>query len=127
MVSACQVRELLRSYLSGVVGLQSFADQFESLYSDMNASGESEALAIGDRVEGYLSRVSSGYSSENDLRAWLLPLSGESASANVVIAASPFPVSVNQFVLEERAFPALPASSGTSPGVVFGSVLSLQS
>ena len=127
MVSACQIRELLRSYLSGVVDLQSFAEQFESLYSDLNISGESEALAIGDRVQGHLARVSSGYSSENDLRAWLLPLSAESASANMIVGVGPFPVSINQLVMEERAFPASPASSGTSPAVVFGSVWSLQS
>lgn len=125
MISASQVRRLISNYLSGDLALQPFAEQFEAQYSELNKVAESEALSLADRVQRYLGRVSAGYCDENDLRAYLYPLSCESAAANIVIGISPFYASVNQFVVEERAFPASGSSSGTSPAVVLGSIVSL--
>jgi hypothetical protein len=126
MVSTSQVRELIRCYLSGALDLKNFAENFESLYSDINISCESEALALADRVQRFLGRVSSGYYAENDLRTALYPLAGEPLAANTMIGVPPFNLSVNHFVVEERASPVSSASSGTSPAVVFGSISCLQ-
>ena len=77
MVSASKIREVIKSYLSGALDIQKFAECFESLYSEINLAGDPEALALGDRVQAFLGRVSAGYASERDLLAWLIPLSCE--------------------------------------------------
>jgi len=75
MVSASQIRDLIRAYLSGALSLQRFAEAFEDMYSSINASSDKQVLALGDHIEVLLSRISSGLASEPDLRAWLLSLS----------------------------------------------------
>jgi hypothetical protein len=74
MVSASQIRDLIRSYLSGSLNLQRFADAFEDIYSRINVARDSEILALGDHIQVLLSRVSSKLASENDLRGWLQSL-----------------------------------------------------
>lgn len=84
MVSASQINDLIRSYLSGSLNLQRFADAFEAVYSGMNVACEHHVLALGDHVQVLLSRVSSGYASEDDLRGWFLALSQTSNSGSSV-------------------------------------------
>jgi len=84
MVSASQINDLIRSYLSGSLNLQRFADAFEAIYSDINVAGEHNVLSLGDHVQVLLSRVSSGYANENDLRGWFLALSQTSNSGSSV-------------------------------------------
>lgn len=112
MVSASHVRELIRNYLAGALDLQQFADRFEAQYSELNAGGDQDALELGDRVEALLGRVSAGYSSENDLKSWLLPLSIDFAPPSVFIfGVAP----VNQQVVGEFAFQGSFGASDTSP------------
>ena len=75
MVSSSQIRDLIRSYLSGSLSLQRFAEAFEDLYSKLNIASEKQVLTLGDHIEILLSRVSSGLASENDLRSWFQSLS----------------------------------------------------
>lgn len=75
MVSSSQIRDLIRSYLSGSLSLQRFAEAFEDLYSKINVASEKQILALGDHIQILLSRVSCGLASENDLRGWFQSLS----------------------------------------------------
>jgi hypothetical protein len=112
MVSASHVRELIRNYLAGALDLQRFADCFEAQYSELNAGGDQDALELGDRVEALLGRVSAGYSDENDLKSWLLPLSIDFAPPSVfMFGVAP----VSQQVVGEFAFQGSFGASGTSP------------
>jgi hypothetical protein len=92
MVSASQIRDLIRSYLSGSLSLQRFADAFEDIYSSINVAGESDALALADHIQVLLSRVSSKLASENDLQGWLRSLSQpfNPDSASVQLDSAPF-------------------------------------
>jgi len=59
-----------------------------------------------------LSRVSAGYSSENDLKSWLLPLSVDFNPVSVfMFGITP----VNQQIVGEFAFLGSSGVSGTSP------------
>lgn len=125
MISASEIRELARNYLSGALNIQQFAENFENQYSEINIACDLEALSLGDRIQALLGRVSAGYASERDFQEWLVPLSREPLSVNMFIGfSSSFPASVNHFAVGEIAFPAS-GVSGTSPGVVFGSALCL--
>lgn len=75
MVSASQIRDLIRSYLSGSLSLQRFAEAFEAVYSEINVASEQDVLAFGDHIQVLLSRVSAGIASENELKGWLQALS----------------------------------------------------
>ncbi|MGD0799665.1 MAG: hypothetical protein ABR910_18280 [Acidobacteriaceae bacterium] len=75
MVSASQIRDLIRSYLSGSLNLRRFAEAFEDIYSAINVASEPQVLALGDHVQTLLSRVSAKIATENDLRGWLQSLS----------------------------------------------------
>jgi len=113
MASVSKIRELLRRYLSGSLDLKGFADCFESQYSDLNIGNDSDALMLGDQVEALLGRVSAGYSNENDLKSWLLPLSADFVSLPSIFMFGVAPL--NQQVVEEFAFQGSSEASGTSP------------
>jgi len=124
MASASQIRELLRSYLECKIDLQQFAERFESLYSVVNMANDFNVLSLADQIEAYLGRVSSGYSGEDDLKAWLQVLSVEpEEQVNQMIVISPFPLapSVNRVGVGEKPYRASFASSDTSPEGVFSS------
>lgn len=114
MASVPQIRGLIRGYLSGEIDLQSFSDEFDSVYAELNHLGSPDSLEIADKVQVFLARISSHLASESDLKSWLLPLSSEQVSANIIVTMSSVPSSVNHVVVEERAFPADPAPSDTS-------------
>lgn len=107
MASASKIREVVRSYLSGAIDIQKFAECFENQYSEVNRASDPEAIALGDRIQAFLGRVSAGYSSERDLLAWLIPVSREPISVNIIIGMPAFPTSVNRLV-EEEQFPVAP-------------------
>lgn len=122
MASAFEVRKIICNYLSGGISLHEFAEMFESHYSDIIIARKQEDVILADRIQAMLGRVSSEYSSEAELREWLLPLSVE--PVNTLIGVPSFREPLNQYF----GFGASRASSSsdTSPAVVFGSTVVLQ-
>lgn len=101
MASVPQVRELLRSFLSGGLDLQNFADQFDDLHSEISVAGDPRLVALGDEIAAYLGRVSAELVGEIELKQWLFPLSFDfPLVANTIQGLVPaFSFSVNEQVV----------------------------
>ena len=114
MVCAAQIRDLVYEYLLKHCDLSQFAEQFASIFCDIEDSGDREAVLLSYRIESELEKVSSGYASEASLQ--------DALRVCVSVIVNDYGVNVRtEFttplvsVVSQFAEP-----SGTRPGVVFG-------
>jgi hypothetical protein len=127
MVSMNQIRELISNFLAGQKDADSFLDAFSALSVSINKHGEAAAVMLANQVESCLADVRAGFCSIDDLKKSLRELLAPPATAYYyVTVVGGFSQSVNQPAVVETAFPASASFSGTSTGVVFGSVSHLR-
>jgi hypothetical protein len=126
MVYAHQIREVVSEYLSKDMDAKAFLCKFSALSYNVRKEGEAEAVRLADQIESCLVDLRAGCIKDLQLRSILRELT-YSAAANSFYMPVSFPVGVNHYSVLEKAFPETPASSDTSPGVVFGSVVLLPS
>lgn len=123
MASSIELKRRLREFLADPRADKEFRPWFASLLIDKQEERDENLETLVHAIHRAFSDAAEGLYSPQELRSLLLSLSQEPISVNqmIVIQASVLPYSVNQLVVEERAFPASFASSGTSREGVFAS------
>jgi hypothetical protein len=124
MVYAHQIREVVAGYLSKDLDANGFLLRFSALSYNIHNQGDAEAVRLADHIESCLVDLRAGCIKEVQLRSILRELTYSTSANNFYMPVS-FPVSVNQYLGLEKAFPEYHVSSGTSPAVGFGSTVLL--
>lgn len=120
--SVNDLKKRLRKYLADPNAGQEFRVWLALALRDAHKAKDPEFESVLHGIEQVFSDASDGLCSAEDMRGVLASFSQESSAVNQMLSmqSSPFSQSVNRWV-EEKLFPAS-APSGTSPGVVFGSI-----
>jgi hypothetical protein len=112
MVFAHQIRQVIADYLSDRIKLEGFAERFAPLSYNILKDGQHEAIRLANAAEGLLVNLRANCINEQRFRAMLRDLTSLDAT-NVFIDLS-FSSPVNQYSVEETAFPAAVVPFGTS-------------
>jgi hypothetical protein len=125
MVSASQIREVVAAYLSHN-DADKFARDFAALSYNVHKNGDAAAIELARSVEFKIADLRSGCIDKAAFLASLRDSITMSVNSNTRGFAQ-FSDPVNRPVEVAAGFRGWAVSSGTSPAVVFGSILLVQS
>ena len=125
MISASQIRKVVAGYLSHKDS-DRFVREFAQLSYNIHKNGDAGAVELVRAIDFKMADLRSGCIEEKVFFSGLRELISVSYESNNHVFAK-FCDPVNRQLQADPAFQGWSVSSGTSPSVVFGSVLLVQS